>query len=166
MKVQVRNGMFETNSSSTHALNVFKESEHNVPSELIIDLNDDYCYGWQEDTYHDINDKLAYILCVIAQSFHEDEINEQKEMVQQLKALLSAAGVKYIEITWPSKKWWGATVDHGSEAFDIVVDMLNNPEILYNFLFNPQSYIETGNDNSDYIVTTSPAADYSYYKGN
>ena len=163
MKVQVRDGVFETNSSSTHAFNVFNSTEkYEIPESIHIDLNE-HSFGWECDTYYDICNKLAY-LCILADDYADE--SKGQEQLEKLKALIYAAGVKDLEIIPAKEGNWNTYVDHGNNATYILDDMLENPDILYDFLFNPLSYIETGNDNDDYEVSYDPCATYAYYKGN
>ena len=60
-----RNQTFETNSSSTHAICIVKESKNiEIPNRICLDLND-YEFGWNFKEYDEYDSKLAYILIEI-----------------------------------------------------------------------------------------------------
>ena len=57
MKVQIRQGVFETNSSSTHAISIIKKSNiTEYPDEVRFDKGD---FGWDFEIYFDTSDKAS-----------------------------------------------------------------------------------------------------------
>ena len=64
----IRKNVFETNSSSTHAICIAKSNENiEIPEEIYIDL-EDYQFGWEFDKRTGHHSKLAYILIGILRS--------------------------------------------------------------------------------------------------
>ena len=95
MKRQIRRGVFETNSSSTHSLTWSRKSQMAPPS--CLKVNDDgYVevtfgeFGWEWDEYNDPIDKLSYLVTMIAETTdsrmrnNPDEIVESKEDFENL----------------------------------------------------------------------------------
>lgn len=66
--IQIRHGVFETNSSSTHSITV--SSKNLKPP--ILNILDDGCihvdlgeFGWEEASYYSQNDRLSYLLTML-----------------------------------------------------------------------------------------------------
>ena len=60
MKTNIRRGVFETNSSSVHAISIIKDNYAcTIPKEFTINCNGEY--GWEEATYNRPDDKAAYL---------------------------------------------------------------------------------------------------------
>lgn len=57
MKTQIRYGVFETNSSSTHTLTILNDAEY---EQLIKDTNDPTKY-WKKDKYVDLVEEFDYL---------------------------------------------------------------------------------------------------------
>lgn len=160
-KIQIREGLYETNSSSVHAMSVYTKpkEEYTVPEKIDINLAD-YEFGWENETYNDVDSKVAYI-SLLARSRTEDE--QDNPLLKQIKALLLAAGVKEVNIyTKESSSWLDGYVDHSYDKFVFLVILLEKPDLFDAFIFNPQSYVETGNDNDDYTPSPEHDADFAY----
>lgn len=163
-KIQIREGLFETNSSSVHAMSVFtrKDKEYEIPEKIKINLND-YAFGWEEDRYFDIESKVAY-LYLLAEDCGGDT-------TKQIEALLMAAGVKEVIVVNERNNEWsfGGYIDHGDAKVDFLLQLLKSPDLFNDFVFNPVSYVETGNDNvweHEDIPTPNSSADYQFVGGN
>lgn len=168
---KIRRGVFETNSSSVHALNVYKKKKtdiprKDIPKEVDITLSD-YGFGWESDTHNDFNSRLAYICLVTLQDV--PDIKKMNAMYNKIKALLKAVGVKKISIDRIHKGqnvWDEGYVDHGDMAVDFVERLLDKPELFYGWLFDGRSCIDTGNDNDHTEPPRDIHADFAYIKTN
>lgn len=186
MKQTIRKGVFETNSSSTHAICVAKTGTfEEIPNKIEIDLND-YEFGWEFAGYFTAEEKLAYLLfgilhykySILINGRFEENPNHIKEVTnkfEKLGKLLKKIGVETLYVNgiyfYVGKYGFNINtngyVDHANELEDFVDEMLSSEELLKEYLFNPRSYIATGNDNDDRDVDISE--DYpheTYYKGN
>lgn len=164
-KIQIREGLFETNSSSVHAMSVFtkKDGNYNIPEKIKINLND-YEFGWQQDTFYDDTESKVAYLYLLAENCGGDT-------TKRIEALLMTAGVKeVIVVNETNGKWsFGGYIDHSSEKEDFLLHLLDNPDLFNDFVFNPKSYIETGNDNvweDESMPSPDPQADYGFCGGN
>ena len=82
MKIQIRRGVFETNSSSVHTITITKNPNNlKFPKKLIFDSGD---YGWEHACLNTPEEKASYlwetIKCILP-----DE--ENKNLVEYNKAL-------------------------------------------------------------------------------
>ena len=172
--IAIREGVFETNSSSTHAICVAKTNNINIPEEIKVNLHD-YEFGWEEDKRDSVDEKIAYILIGILDCM---EFNNAVEKVKKLIMSLRECGVKSIEISGieihaygsssePYFYTWDGYVDHGNELCYFIEALLENSKLLEQYLFNSDSFILTGNDNDDTDVSINVNYEYEeFYKGN
>lgn len=140
MKNQIRNGVFETNSSSTHAICISKNKVdlNNLPSYVEFARND---FGWSFDVYTSIWGKASYLYEAILECYYY----EAEEKLNHICEVLAKYG---ISCEFSSGDKYGGYIDHGYETIDFVNDVLNDEEKLMTYLFG-DSFIVTGNDNSD-----------------
>lgn len=150
--IQVRIGQFETNSSSVHVLVIPKDTPVSIPHKVFLEGGE---YGWSEDTEYDT---LNY--------FYQACLDHGKEELEKFFDYLKRKGVEEIhapEINWVKSEWHGKEyeyaenndgyIDHSNEV--PLEEMFANENLLDRFLFGNDSFVKTGNDNSDY----SPDAD-------
>lgn len=167
---QIRKAIFETNSSSTHVLSITSCAMDKMKIPKKLHINTDAGFGWEHSTHYYPNAKISYIYAVIC------NCNNYEELYIRLEALLSVVDCKLIK-TGENDGY----VDHGYDAIEFVKMLLDNPDKLYAFLFNDESFIETGNDNCDILTDKYPydpdddgwginknkvPGDYVYIKGN
>ena len=162
--IQIRKGVFETNSSSTHSIVIARENT--VPYNLIDFRIGEF--GWERDLLTTPSERASYFYTSACDCLNRDVAND-------IEALLTPYGIK---CTFSEKavfessgkcKWLNnGYVDHSENSQEFVEALFSDASKLIDFLFNAESYIETGNDNDDYIVgKTKPSCEYiEYYKGN
>ena len=162
--VYIRRGVFETNSSSTRSIVIARGStkpydyvEFNIGN-----------YGWERNKYYDTTEKASYFYTSACDYY-------SKDVADDISNLLSPYGINCVFKVKPMFKEFngGQYLDNGyvahcEQSGEFVQDLLNDPSRLIDFLFNDESYVETGNDNDDYSVgEEKPDCDYiEYYKGN
>lgn len=143
--IEIRSSVFETNSSSVHVLVIPKETKITIPTRVVISGGE---YGWENDKYYDTIDYM-YQACV----------SRGREEVEKFFDYLKRKGVEEItspELRWVKSEWRDEEyyyaenndgyIDHSD---DIPLDELfANENLLDRFLFG-DSFIQTGNDNSD-----------------
>lgn len=152
MKTQIRMGVFETNSSSTHAICITKKKDnYKIPKHIDFEFGE---FGWECDEYSDICNKASYLITAIF-SFSKSKVDEK---LAQLKNILDSHNITY-SIPEPKVKsdmWRGKEyyyydlgynyIDHVEETQDFVDAVLSDSEKLFRYLFG-NSFIITGNDN-------------------
>jgi hypothetical protein len=137
MKKIVRTGVFETNSSSSHSLSVAREDQEFVYDTIYPDQNgvinvtgEEFGWGWSK--HNDSMTKLAYVF----QDAHESDYDLIKEVVMKQTG---ATEVNFDEN--------GGYIDH--DGVGTTDDIRCNSEDLRNFIFNKNSWLFIGNDNSN-----------------
>jgi len=163
MKRQIRHNVFETNSSSTHSIVITRSNENlSIPKTMKANFGE---FGWECATYADPEDKLSYLYTGIKGCYYDEPENE----LNRLKSMMKNFG---IEVEWQENSgdfWEHGYVDHAGELNEFIEAVLSTDDTLKRFLFSDDSYILTGNDNSDYDCCGVGELSYEhdeYYKGN
>lgn len=131
--IQIRKGVFETNSSSTHSICISKWPAA-WPKKIVFTLGE---YGWPFDHVCDTASYLYTGIC--------DLYEDGTEYLERLKAILEKNGVEYEFENPEDSGWW--YLDHGCELVPLIEELLNNEDMLCRFLCG-DSCVYTGNDNS------------------
>lgn len=187
MKVQIRRSVFETNSSSTHSISIIKKSNlDEFPDTVVFDNGE---FGWEFEIYYDTTSKAEYLWEAITSCYWNkiDKVNNAINFITDtlakynIKAVFPyAANMKVKTHTYDDGSTYthikfmndndeedDGYVDHGKELGYFLVDVLSNEKKLMNYLFDYNSYVSTGNDNSDDDVECPDfGAAWYYEKGN
>ena len=160
----IRNNIFETNSSSTHALVVYKNGKYILPDKLRFDIGE---FGWSYNVYYDTHSKASYIITLI---FTHNTRYETEYLLDKLGRILDKNNIQYSfpEVNFINEYGWGywdidGYVDHSCEAYSWLYDILDDEDMLFKFLFNNESYISTGNDNDDSYYIPGIGSYHDYY---
>lgn len=138
--IQVRNGVFETNSSSTHSICISRE--YVEPGDYI---------SFHIGEFGRNNDKVDaadYLYTAIL------EYEDWEEKLDKLKSVLDDNHVSYDfeEPKWEHSDWGdyltNGCIDHAHETSEFVNAVLNNDDMLMRLLFG-DSFVYTGCDNWD-----------------
>lgn len=159
--LQVRKGVFETNSSSTHsiAISYFDKSKLNIPKHLNFQRGE---YGWEFETYSDVDAKASYLYEAILST------ETPQNYIDTLTRILKNNGC---EAEFNNADY--GYIDHSHSLYKWLVNIFENEELILSYLFDDDSFVETGNDNSDYecfseVYDAKDALKYKYIymKGN
>lgn len=151
--INIRHGMFESNSSSCHSICIPKHDNHNYDGQSIHFGLDSY--GWEKEEYWD---SATYLYSAIVDSFEAKDI---ESFLERLKNILDKHHIHYTfepielikERDWGNyykaynKDTWSYGVDHGDELRPMIEALLNDENLLMRYLFG-DTIIYTGNDNS------------------
>lgn len=139
--LQIRNGVFETNSSSTHSICIPKKTKTTI-NQVHFGIGE---YGWCNESV----DPASYLYTAILYLGYD----ECKEKLLQLTEILNAHDIAYIFEKPQWEEWNGRKyleygyVDHGYEALPIIEALLNDENMLIRYLSEGKVY--TGNDNQE-----------------
>lgn len=139
--IQIRNNVFETNSSSTHSICISKK-EPKIGSFVSFSLGE---FGWENAAVNPADYLYTAIMCQ----------NDHDELLDKLKEILDKNGIMY-DFEEPKPNSWGwydFYIDHSEDTDEFIDAALNDEDMLMRLLFNSDSVVYTGNDNQD--------ADYS-----
>lgn len=157
--IKIRRGVFETNSSSTHSICITKSDlELKFPQEVIFDIGE---FGWQENKYSDVNKKASYLYTAIISLYNK---KEQQKFINFIVKTLNKNNIDYTFEPIDNKFYY---IDHCSELRELVELICHSEKRLLRYLFSEESFILTGNDNSDSDININVSYKHeTYYKGN
>lgn len=143
MKRQIRNSVFETNSSSTHSICISKKPAA-IRDFIHFRIGE---FGWENDCV----DTTDYLYTAILEQYDADEL------LERLKEILDNHSIEYefeephYDISSDGQYKWlnDGYIDHSDEARDFVLAVLNDEDLLMRCLFSADSCVYTGNDNQD-----------------
>lgn len=141
MKRQIRNSVFETNSSSTHSIAISKKPVV-IGKSIHFGIGE---FGWENDHVGTIDYLYTAIL----------EQHDSDCLLDRLKAILDSYSIEY---EFEEPKYWVADsgnkyldegyIDHSNETREFINAVLSDEDMLMRCLFG-DSCVYTGNDNSD-----------------
>lgn len=144
--IQIRSGVFETNSSSTHSIAIPRSC---IATDYVNFRTDEF--GW---SFAEVDAADYFYTAIYETSETEAEVNEK---IERLKNILNENGINYKlrkpkthTSTYDNKDYFyldDGYVDHGYELKDFVNELLNDGDKLIRFLSG--GLVFTGNDNSD-----------------
>ena len=139
--VQVRKGVFETNSSSTHSIAIPIDCD----TTNYVSFRDGE-FGWG---FYQVN-PADYFYTAIHET--SETMTELKEKLRRLKDILRDYDIEYHfgDTNCEERNGWldhDGYIDHGYELKEFVDELLNNSGKLIRFLSG--GLVFTGNDNSD-----------------
>ena len=148
MKRQIRNSVFETNSSSTHSIAI----PYNCDETNYISFHIDE-FGWG---FNKVDAADYFYTAIYETSDTETEVDEK---IKRLKQILDEHGIEY-RLPNPRTNIWHSDyddkdyisldygyIDHGYELKGFVNELLEDGDKLVRFLSG--GLVFTGNDNSD-----------------
>lgn len=170
MKKQIRRGVFETNSSSTHSLTIkngnLNDSNLHIDYDNMLEV-DFGEFGWEVCNYSDQYTKLQYILtmcactegrkCITPEEFYETD--GFKSISSAIASYCHCDGIRVREDCIRTSHWdycnedyldFDGYIDHQSvEDYSSVADFLeqNNISSVEDFIFNDGIIVHTDNDN-------------------
>jgi hypothetical protein len=161
--INIRQNLFETNSSSVHTFVIYKD-DNNLDFPSYIPLYTDE-FGWE---HAEVYNKFIYIWTYLMTIEDSDKINEFLDWLCSFEEIdeISSSNVDVEhegehEITLSHKYDY---IDHYTEVPYEELSK-NNFELMKYLLFNTKSSIFTNNDNSEYTYGPMPQrVDYDTYK--
>lgn len=158
---QKRRSIFETNSSSTHAINIIKSGTVIIPTKLSKTIPVSGYFGWEHEIYNDWYSKLSYLRIAIEGNSERLEKDYYETLIRFLRPL----GVEEVVIVDVEGSY--SYIDHCNECISFIRGVLKDNLTLYRYLFCEDSFIETGNDNEETELKNVSKRKYEkYYKGN
>lgn len=161
---KIRQGVFETNSSSMHSIAVNYLDKDNTPhfDKFKFHVGE---FGWEHDHYYGLGDYIWTYLC-------ERYCNDITTL-SEFQNILYETMLEYadeVEFEEPNIHKSGSYsfldsgyIDHYRELDDFIDALFHNKKLLASAII--QGILETGNDNSDYYPEDLEG-DYTFYKCN
>lgn len=166
---QVRQGVFETNSSSTHSICIAKNiSEFDIPKEVHFSFGE---FGWERDVLGSIYEKASYLYTGLIENNREDDFQKIVQVLQSRGLSVTAETPVYTTSKYGEREYRyidnSGGIDHSNELNEFLNAVCSDETQLIRFLFSPLSFILTGNDNDKDNVDINVSYPHDvYYKGN
>lgn len=167
MKTQIRQNVFETNSSSTHSISIAESTTDDIMDTLEIDENGNINllggeFGWEWEVYSDAQIKASY-MAIYTQSWCGTQKEDFTKILKDV--IVKQTGCKEVIFKFSTEfrpedsglDW--SYIDHQSVESADLHYLFEDTEKLRQFIFNRKSELRTGNDNSG-------PSDSSYDDGN
>lgn len=141
----IRNCLFETNSSSTHSIGIQKNNQAlSIPTKLTIAPGE---YGWNHDVLSSPEELGSYLYTAILNLY--DDPKQRSEWKTYLYDVCYANGceLEFVEPTINSFGFYDYYIDHVDELEEWLHKLRHNSKRLLRFLFGEHSFIITSNDN-------------------
>lgn len=172
--IQVRNGVFETNSSSQHTIAISKHMpnvEDCRGATINFTLGE---YGWEFDT---VVDTASYLYTALTELYNDwPYYSMDEKFVRAISHIVDVLEKYGVQATFQTfTKDSDFYIDHSYELIEFLSDIMVDDDMLIRFLLNHTSCVHTGNDNRDYDEDAmcergehiKEDDDYRYYyKGN
>lgn len=147
MKKQIRWGVFETNSSSTHAICISTNHDTNklkLPDCASFARGE---FGWECRKLKSVWEKASYLYEAVLGTYCDDDA---KEKLNHIEKILNKYNIKCDFEPTSSEYWDGGYIDHVGEddMLEWLECMLSDDDTLLTYLFG-DAFVITGNDNSD-----------------
>lgn len=173
MKRVIRESVFETNSSSVHAICIATDDNvKRFPKRVKFTFGD---FGWRENIIDSVSEKASYLWTGICDGCNVDIATEA---MGRIKEILEQRGINVTFDKWNKTLCYNENgieypningyVDHAGELYDLITELISDPDLLLSYLFDDRSYVHTGNDNDEsgmYEINES-YPHYEYYKEN
>ncbi len=165
---KIRQGLFETNSSSTHAICICTNRDllkkMKFPEEIYFGIG---AHGWEFEKLTTPEEKANYLYTAILCLYSDKKIYSKK--IDCIYKNLLKIGI-LANFEKPQVNEYGrieAYMDHPSGLKGFVDSMIRNQKMLCKYLFSDYSFIQKGNDNSYDSVDINVDYDHKeYYKWN
>ncbi len=161
---KIRRGVFETNSSSTHSICIFTPKTLAVLDRLPVD-HDGICrifggeFGWEFETHYSPITKASYCLTyakTVTDATYLPKNMKAEEVSQNLCDMLKNVIEDHMKVPvefCPIENdyyTWGY-IDHQSHIGESNAcrEAFADKQSLRNFIFNPESFLVTDNDNRE-----------------
>lgn len=153
---QIRRGVFETNSSSSHSISISGEDAYDLPAYT---LNVGFAeYGWENDDFYGIENKLSYVLTMVQYKLHgvswesrTPDVVLNSVYVNWIREMVKGYCGQDIKIYLMDGEYYPmGYVDHQSS--DTLDEFWSDDELTFKsnmreFIFNSKYSFSTGNDN-------------------
>lgn len=164
--LQIRTGVFETNSSSTHSICIAKNKgigSLKLPKKIYFRHGE---FGWENRIIKTAEEKASYLYQAICDNYDK---KEKERIINKLYCNLIEYRVESEFETDEVDRYGFAVgyIDHSDDLKKWVEAVMSNRKRLIQYLFSEESFVHTGNDNEERDVSIHVSYRHEeYYKGN
>lgn len=166
-KKQIREGVFETNSSSTHSICIAKNAQLELPKELHFEFGE---FGWEQNTLDSLQEKASYLYTGLIAEKRKKDADKIFKILKSKDIKVTSEKAVRVESTHTKGYFYyenSGYVDHSDRLKEFHDAICSDENKLMNYLFSPLSFIKTGNDNDPSDINWKVDYEHDeYYKGN
>lgn len=152
MRRQIRRSVYETNSSSTHAICIAKDG-YELKDHIDFHTGE---YGWECEEYGDLDNKASYLITAILsmdKEYADEKLTRLKDILDEYEITYTIPELNVESYEYGKEKHYYYDIgydyiDHAGELKSWLDDLLSDSDKLFRYLFG-NSIIITGNDNGD-----------------
>ena len=152
MRRQIRRSVYETNSSSTHAICIAKDG-YELKDHIDFHTGE---YGWECEEYGDLDNKASYLITAILsmdKEYADEKLTRLKDILDEYEITYTIPELNVKSYEYGKEKHYYYDIgydyiDHAGELKSWLDDLLSDSHKLFRYLFG-NSIIITGNDNGD-----------------
>lgn len=152
MRRQIRRSVYETNSSSTHAICIAKDG-YELKDHIDFHTGE---YGWECEEYGDLDNKASYLITAILsmdKEYADEKLTRLKDILDEYEITYTIPELNVKSYEYGKEKHYYYDIgydyiDHAEELKSWLDDLLSDSDKLFRYLFG-NSIIITGNDNDD-----------------
>lgn len=152
MRRQIRRSVYETNSSSTHAICIAKDG-YELKDHIDFHTGE---YGWECEEYGDLDNKASYLITAILsmdKEYADEKLTRLKDILDEYEITYTIPELNVKSYEYGKEKHYYYDIgydyiDHVGELKSWLDDLLSDSDKLFRYLFG-NSIIITGNDNGD-----------------
>ncbi len=151
MKRQIRQNVFETNSSSTHAICITKNDildDKEEKQHIIFHIGN---FGWELREFYDVHTKAEYLYTAILYNDRFDLLKKLQNILDKYEISYTFMAPVFAKDSAGGRYLFNGRIDHGYNLKHFIEEVCNDEGKLLRYLFSSESFILTGNDNS-YVV--------------
>ena len=159
MKLAIRMGMFETNSSSVHSIVIAEGFSGDI------DYNRYWSCGgmfgrYDKEVLDDTASKLDYLWQAILDISSDVDSGEGPGSIDRWREIIGQfLPEATLEIEYDSQGFLKGYIDHGGEYWDMLCQMESDTGLVGRYLLNPQSRVFMSSD-EDYEKPDYPDCEY------
>ena len=143
--ITIRNGVFETNSSSTHSIILTtRKTEPGLHVDFSIGE-----FGWEWRKLASTDEKASYLYTLACENLGRDVYQDFYEVLVKYGVSCTCSRPAKFVKSGNYEYLDNGYVDHCDEAKDFVERMMSHEKALIKYLFSDESFVVTGNDNCD-----------------
>ena len=152
MRRQIRRSVYETNSSSTHAICIAKDG-YELKDHIDFHTGE---YGWECEEYGDLDNKASYLITAILsmdKEYADEKLTRLKDILDEYEITYTIPELNVKSYEYGKEKHYYYNIgydyiDHAGELKSWLDDLLSDSDKLFRDRFG-NSIIITGNDNGD-----------------
>ena len=153
MKRIIREGVFESNSSSSHSISIMKEPQEYVyPEEIHFEIHEFHDYPWDDDDMSSLEGRANYLYaCAIAHKMENEFKKIMNEMLPSTRLIFDNLETYDDE----DDDFWSRYLINQAvyeDVGDLLYVLMQDEILLLNYLLDDTTEVALGRDGSEWVT--------------